>query len=212
VFVESPYSLVIELADALDVIPLCKWHGCWEYALDSHWWIAVNGHRVPVRTSHGDVVDSFTILVEYQGMFAGTYGLDNGYLMRGSEQEFLRVLTLKVADLQATNTPFEGGAMELPDLLEVLRRIEDILTKVMAGQCGAERLLGPLHEFTGMVFHKDGSLCDRPLLEWNRLGHEFRTAARWVIDADRSPVRELKSFEKVFQPLFALARAELVAA
>lgn len=57
--------------------------GCYEVAVDDHWWIAVNGHDVPTRTSKGTEVPKFSAYVEFNGWPAGMLDPFGGVLAAG---------------------------------------------------------------------------------------------------------------------------------
>lgn len=45
--------------------------GCWESAIDEHWWLAINGHKTPTRCSRGAEVPPFSAWLEFNGWPAG---------------------------------------------------------------------------------------------------------------------------------------------
>lgn len=62
---------VVNYALARGVENMAALKGCWEERIDEDWWIALNGHREPVRCSRGAEVWPFTCYVEFRGTVAG---------------------------------------------------------------------------------------------------------------------------------------------
>lgn len=76
---------IMNLAEARGVRRINELPGCWELALDKQWWIALNGHREPVKCSRGADVPPFACYVEFNGWPAGLVspGPEGGVLAAG---------------------------------------------------------------------------------------------------------------------------------
>lgn len=57
--------------------------GCYEAKVDEHWWIAVNGHAEPAKTSTGVEVPPFAAYIEFNGWPAGVVDPAGGLLAAG---------------------------------------------------------------------------------------------------------------------------------
>lgn len=98
------FSLIADLALAMNAHPLNKHPGCWTHAVDAHWWIAVNGHSEPkpVVSSAGctPTVEPFECYVEFNGWPAGVLNPFDGILVAGkcaNEDAFCAALTAAIA-------------------------------------------------------------------------------------------------------------------
>jgi hypothetical protein len=89
----GPFEAIIEMCDRLGVQGIGSFPGCWEYEIDKHWWVAVNGHTEPVKAlSPTDVkydrpgtdVPPFTAYVEFNGWPAGLIDPTGGVLAAGA--------------------------------------------------------------------------------------------------------------------------------
>lgn len=78
------FGAIVDLAAALRVTRINQLPGCWEHAIDELWWLALNGHRTPVRCSRGVVVEPFHAYVEWNGWPAGVLSPDGGLLAAGA--------------------------------------------------------------------------------------------------------------------------------
>lgn len=86
---------VAELSIALGVAPINNLDGCWEHQVDSHWWIALNGHKEPIKTSKGVEVEPFSCYVEFNGWPAGIFNPFGGGFAAGelaNEDTFIEAL------------------------------------------------------------------------------------------------------------------------
>src|SRR3990167_1705130 len=84
-----------ELAHRLGVRNIKELPGCWEYQIDEQWWMAVNGHKEPVRCSKGAEVPAWHLYFEYNGWPAGFVGPSGGTVAAGegaNEATLLRAL------------------------------------------------------------------------------------------------------------------------
>lgn len=93
---EKPLFLAIaEFAHRKGVKSIKDLPACWEAAVGDHWWIAVNGHGVPVACSHGGDVPPFSAFVEFNGWPAGILDPMGGVIAAGelaNEQTFRAAL------------------------------------------------------------------------------------------------------------------------
>lgn len=86
---------VAELAEALGVRAINRLEGCWEHQIDSRWWVALNGHRQPIESSHGPTVEPFACYVEFNGWPAGVCTAFGGQFAAGAaanEETFLEAV------------------------------------------------------------------------------------------------------------------------
>lgn len=79
--VSEAFMAIVELGTALGIPPLCQHVGCWEHRLDDRWFIAVNGHRTPMKTAAGVEVPPFTAYVERDGWPAGLINPSGGAMV-----------------------------------------------------------------------------------------------------------------------------------
>lgn len=89
------FDRVAALGIALGAFPVTKFPDCWEHSIDERWFIAVNGHREPKKTSGGVVVNSFNCYVEYNGWPAGSFDPRGGVIAAGdcaNEDTFIAAL------------------------------------------------------------------------------------------------------------------------
>ncbi len=99
---DKPVSLLfILLADYGNkngAAPLSQFEACWEKQIDEQWWIAMNGHQEPKACSHGNMVESFSCYVEFNGFPAGMIYPFGGILAAGSAaNEDIFIEALKAA-------------------------------------------------------------------------------------------------------------------
>ena len=89
--VSEAFALIADLAIALGAAPLTKHVGCWEHQLGKRWFIAVNGHRTPTKTSKGDEVPPFHAYVERDGWPFGLIAPHDGVMVgyRGEAEDDL---------------------------------------------------------------------------------------------------------------------------
>jgi hypothetical protein len=78
------FARIADLGCALGVRDINKLPGCWEHQIDKQWWIALNGHREPMKDSHGFEVPPFSAAVEYNGWPAGIIDPSGGIIAAGS--------------------------------------------------------------------------------------------------------------------------------
>lgn len=75
--------------------------GCWEsHVGGSGWWVAINGHDVPTKNTHGGVVPPFSAWIEWNGWPAGLVGPRGGTLVVGeaaNEDSLIAALRAEVA-------------------------------------------------------------------------------------------------------------------
>lgn len=95
---------VAELADALKVKPMNQFEGCWEYQINDNWFIAVNGHKQPTKTSKGTEVPPFNGYVEYNGWPAGIFNPFGGGFIAGvdaNEDAFIAAIDKVIVEKEA---------------------------------------------------------------------------------------------------------------
>jgi hypothetical protein len=63
----TPLDAIFAYAKRAGVAAISQRPGCWEVAVDEHWWFAVNGHILPESCSRGPFVEPFGVYIEYQG-------------------------------------------------------------------------------------------------------------------------------------------------
>lgn len=89
------FTRVCDLALALGVKSIKDLPGCWEYQVDEHWWIAVNGHNGATRCAKGADVPPFRCYVEFNGWPAGIIDPYGGTIVAGeaaNEDAFIAAL------------------------------------------------------------------------------------------------------------------------
>jgi hypothetical protein len=57
------WTAIMGLAEAKGVKSIKDLPGCWEVTIDEQWWLAINGHKAPVKCSHGPSVNPFCCYV-----------------------------------------------------------------------------------------------------------------------------------------------------
>lgn len=72
------------LAEALGVERINEMDGCWEYQVDSHWSISVNGHPEPTKNSRNADVPPFSVYIEFNGWPAGIIDPFGGVIAAGA--------------------------------------------------------------------------------------------------------------------------------
>lgn len=77
------FDLVVELCMATGNTPVTKHAGCWEYDIDAHWRIAVNGRRWPMRSIAGIEIPARHCYATYDGRPAALFGPHNGVFVNG---------------------------------------------------------------------------------------------------------------------------------
>jgi hypothetical protein len=82
--ISAAFDEIAQLAIRLGVVPLNAKPGCWEYQVDAHWWIAVNGHREALKCSKGVEVKPFECYAEWNGWPAGSFS-PAGWIMAAGE-------------------------------------------------------------------------------------------------------------------------------
>lgn len=96
------FALIVDLGNKSGASPITKFDGCWEKQIDTQWWIAVNGHKAPVKCSHGAEVPPVHCYIEYNGWPAGLLNPFEGTLAAGEcANEDTFVEALKAAGAEA---------------------------------------------------------------------------------------------------------------
>jgi hypothetical protein len=98
--ISEAFALTAELCLAMNAAPVNQHSGCWELAVDDHWFLAFNGHNVPVNCSKSAKVPPFTIYIEYNGWPAGVVDPVGGTMAAGdcaNENAFLDALRARIA-------------------------------------------------------------------------------------------------------------------
>lgn len=97
--VDRPISLamarIADLAYALGVRDLNKRTACWEYQIDLHWWIAVNGTTKTIECSKEVEVEPYHCYVEFNGWPAGLFCPYGGTIAAGTaanERTFIEAI------------------------------------------------------------------------------------------------------------------------
>lgn len=93
---------ICELANALKVPPLNTHEACWEYQVDERWFIALNGHDVPMKLRGRQQVEvqPFRVYIEYNGWPAGVMDYGGGIIAAGeaaNEETFIAALQAATA-------------------------------------------------------------------------------------------------------------------
>ena len=92
--IPKAFAIIIDLAVALGVKKICELPGCWERDIDSHWWVAVNGHKEPMACSKSDEpIPPCTAYVQFNGWPAGFFDLNGGIIVAAgpiSEKVFIK--------------------------------------------------------------------------------------------------------------------------
>lgn len=89
------FARIADLGCLLGASPLNKQRGCWEYQIDEHWFIAVNGHKAPTKTKGGVEVEPYNCYVEFNGWPAGLFTPFGGAIAAGeaaNEDAFIKAL------------------------------------------------------------------------------------------------------------------------
>lgn len=97
---EPLFLLLAKLAKKDGASPLNKHKGCWERQIDKHWWVAVNGHKEPVKCSKGPNVPPFNCYVDFNGWPAGLFDPVNGLMAAGdaaNEETFAAAIEAEIA-------------------------------------------------------------------------------------------------------------------
>ena len=98
------FSEIAGLAKRLGIASIKDVDGCWEYQIDSAWWMAVNGHSVPVKCSKAHSVPAYHAYLEYNGWPAGIISPFGGVIADGTganEDSFIAALR-RVSTLDET--------------------------------------------------------------------------------------------------------------
>lgn len=91
----AAFEAIASLCIALGQHPLTKHAGCWEQQIDERWWIAMNGHRAPVKCSAGAEVPPFHCYVQFNGWPAALFGPNGGVIAAGecaNEDAFIQAV------------------------------------------------------------------------------------------------------------------------
>jgi hypothetical protein len=102
--VTEAFGKIAKLAVLLGVKNIRELSGCWELQIDEHWWIAVNGHREPVKNSLGDDVPPFEAYIQFNDWPAGLISPRGGIIAAGScanENTFIDALDRRIRALEA---------------------------------------------------------------------------------------------------------------
>jgi hypothetical protein len=106
---EKPiFILIADLAEKQGAAPLNKHAGLWECRLDSHWEIALNGHRETLewaQTSErmGCDIPPFHCVVMFNGWLAGLFDAYGGTFAAGelaNEQTFIEALEKAILQVE----------------------------------------------------------------------------------------------------------------
>ena len=96
------FALLAKLGNLLGVGPLNKHPGCWEFKIDEHWTIAINGHKEPTMCFSGSELMPFHCYVEYNGWPAGVFSPFGGIIAAGScanENTFIEAVEKRITSV-----------------------------------------------------------------------------------------------------------------
>lgn len=86
-------------------------------------------------------------------------------------------------------------------LLDLLRKIEGLLTDAEQGACDPLHLVGPLWELAGRT-QRAGWLIDRPCVSWSDAAFSARDGIEFAVQTGKSVEAELTLARKRLAPLF----------
>lgn len=95
--INEAFSEICGLAIRVGAKNIKELPGCWEYEIDGQWWVAVNGHAVPMKCSHGGDVPPYHAFVEFNGWPAGLVSPAGGTMAAGegaNEDTFIAAVKL----------------------------------------------------------------------------------------------------------------------
>ena len=75
------FDAIVSMCERLGVARLNKFPACWEYQIDDHWWLAVNGHSIEMACSHGPKVPPYAAYLEFNGWTAGLIDQGGGIIV-----------------------------------------------------------------------------------------------------------------------------------
>src|SRR6266496_2814876 len=82
--ISEAFIELAKLAERLKIAPLNSLPGLWELQLNDEWWLAVNGHKESLTSSHGNEVKPFNCYVEFNGWPAGYFSPHEGMIAAGA--------------------------------------------------------------------------------------------------------------------------------
>lgn len=106
------FALLADLGNKSGAAPITKFEGCWEKQIDDKWWIALNGHREPVKCSHGQEVPPIHCYVEWLGWPAGLVNPFEGTLVahpNANEDGLIEALRTAGAECKEESPPLTTG-------------------------------------------------------------------------------------------------------
>jgi hypothetical protein len=106
--ISTAFYKLAELAEHDGVETISLFPGCWTRQIGKHWWIAVNGHKQPMKASSpkgaskgdGIMVEPFHCYVEFNGWPAGIFSPYGGALAAGeaaNEGTFIAAIDAELA-------------------------------------------------------------------------------------------------------------------
>lgn len=93
------FIAVMDYGEGQGVTNLKDVEGCWESAVDSTWWIALNGHYEPRKCSTGFLVNPYCCYIEFNGFPAGEINAFGGQMVASelaNEDNFIDALKAAV--------------------------------------------------------------------------------------------------------------------
>ena len=94
------FSRIIDLMLARGISNIKDLPGCAELRIDKQWEIAVNGHREPMKCSHGTEVPAHAAYLQFNGWPAGIITPYGGVVAAGSlanESTLLEAIEIAIA-------------------------------------------------------------------------------------------------------------------
>lgn len=91
----TAFAKIADLACLLGAVSINKFKGCWEHQINEHWFVAVNGHKTPMKTKKGIKVEPFGCYVEFNGWPAGLFNPFGGTIAAGNlanEDAFIKAI------------------------------------------------------------------------------------------------------------------------
>lgn len=89
------FDKIAQLVIKLGAQPITRYPDCWEYDVDEHWKISLNGHTEPRQNSSGVTIPPFNCFVEFNGWPAGLFSATGGTIAAGkraNESEFISAI------------------------------------------------------------------------------------------------------------------------
>lgn len=90
--VSEAYSEIVNIAIAAGVERINELPGCWEHQATDDMFIAVNGHKTPMKPARGPELDPYYAYVEIKGWPAAILNPYGGCVMGGTEDELIEML------------------------------------------------------------------------------------------------------------------------